>query len=31
VELGPTYPEPIVDHKLGRERALEAYAKLRAL
>jgi deoxyribodipyrimidine photo-lyase len=30
VELGRTYPEPIIDHRVGRERALEAYAKLRA-
>ena len=30
VELGKTYPEPIVDHRAGRERALAAYAKLRA-
>jgi deoxyribodipyrimidine photo-lyase len=30
VELGSTYPAPIVDHKAGRERALAAYAKLRA-
>jgi deoxyribodipyrimidine photo-lyase len=30
VELGRTYPEPIIDHKRGRERALAAYAKLRA-
>jgi deoxyribodipyrimidine photo-lyase len=30
VELGTTYPEPIVDHKVGRERALRAYAKVRA-
>jgi deoxyribodipyrimidine photo-lyase len=30
VELGATYPEPIIDHKRGRERALAAYAKLRA-
>jgi deoxyribodipyrimidine photo-lyase len=29
VELGKTYPAPIVDHKMGRERALEAYAKVR--
>ena len=29
VELGATYPEPIVDHKRARERALEAYAKTR--
>ncbi|HEV7408470.1 MAG TPA: deoxyribodipyrimidine photo-lyase, partial [Bradyrhizobium sp.] len=30
VELGITYPRPIVDHKAGRERALKAYAKFRA-
>lgn len=30
VALGKTYPEPIVDHKMGRERALKAYAKVRA-
>jgi deoxyribodipyrimidine photo-lyase len=30
VELGNTYPEPIIDHKKGRERALKAYAKVRA-
>jgi deoxyribodipyrimidine photo-lyase len=30
VELGDTYPEPIVDHKTARERALKAYAKVRA-
>jgi deoxyribodipyrimidine photo-lyase len=30
VELGVTYPRPMVDHKAGRERALRAYAKLRA-
>lgn len=29
VTLGKTYPEPIVDHKAGRERALAAYAKTR--
>jgi deoxyribodipyrimidine photo-lyase len=29
LELGKNYPQPIVDHKLGRERALAAYAKLR--
>lgn len=29
VELGFTYPEPIIDHRRGRERALEAYAKSR--
>jgi deoxyribodipyrimidine photo-lyase len=30
VRLGKTYPEPIVDHKAARERALAAYAKVRA-
>jgi len=30
VELGKTYPEPIIDHRKGHERALKAYAKLRA-
>jgi len=30
IELGKTYPEPIVDHRAGRERALAAYAKVRA-
>ena len=30
VELGKTYPEPIIDHKAGRERALAAYAKVRS-
>ncbi|WP_128970585.1 cryptochrome/photolyase family protein [Bradyrhizobium tropiciagri] len=29
VELGKSYPKPIVDHKQGRERALAAYAKIR--
>lgn len=29
VTLGKNYPEPIVDHRVGRERALAAYAKLR--
>ncbi len=29
VELGRSYPEPIVDHRKGRERALAAYARLR--
>jgi len=29
VELGDTYPAPIVDHKAARERALRAYSKLR--
>jgi deoxyribodipyrimidine photo-lyase len=28
--LGTTYPEPIIDHKAGRERALADYAKVRA-
>jgi deoxyribodipyrimidine photo-lyase len=30
VELGRTYPLPIIDHKAGRERALKAYATVRA-
>ncbi len=30
VDLGKTYPEPIIDHGKGRERALNAYAKVRA-
>jgi len=30
VTLGSTYPEPIIGHKAGRERALAAYAKVRA-
>ena len=30
ITLGKTYPEPIVDHKMARERALAAYAKTRA-
>jgi deoxyribodipyrimidine photo-lyase len=30
VVLGETYPPPIVDHKVGRARALAAYAKLRS-
>ena len=29
IQLGNNYPEPIVDHKVGRERALAAYAKTR--
>ncbi|MFT4121706.1 cryptochrome/photolyase family protein, partial [Bradyrhizobium sp.] len=29
VTLGKTYPQPIVDHAIGRERALAAYAKIR--
>jgi deoxyribodipyrimidine photo-lyase len=29
VELGKNYPEPIVDHREGRERALQAYATVR--
>jgi deoxyribodipyrimidine photo-lyase len=29
VKLGKTYPEPVVDPKPGRERALKAYAKVR--
>jgi deoxyribodipyrimidine photo-lyase len=30
VKFDASYPQPIVDHKLGRERALAAYAKIRA-
>ena len=30
VDLGKTYPKPIIDHRTGRERALKAYAKVRA-
>jgi deoxyribodipyrimidine photo-lyase len=30
VELGKTYPAPIIDHRVGRERALAAYAKVRS-
>jgi deoxyribodipyrimidine photo-lyase len=30
ITLGETYPEPIVDHKIGRERALSAYARTRS-
>ena len=29
VELGKTYPHPVIDHKAGRERALAAYAEIR--
>jgi deoxyribodipyrimidine photo-lyase len=29
VILGKTYPAPIVDHRVGRERALAAYARVR--
>ncbi|WP_224784616.1 cryptochrome/photolyase family protein [Marinihelvus fidelis] len=29
VRLGETYPEPVIDHKAGRERALAALAQLR--
>jgi deoxyribodipyrimidine photo-lyase len=29
VELGSTYPEPIIDHSRGRGRALKAYATVR--
>lgn len=29
VQLGKTYPRPIVDHKVGRERALAAYGSIR--
>jgi deoxyribodipyrimidine photo-lyase len=30
-ELGTTYPGPIIDHRAGRERALKACAKVRAM
>jgi deoxyribodipyrimidine photo-lyase len=30
ITLGKTYPEPIIDHKAGRERALAAYKKTRS-
>jgi len=30
VTLGKIYPEPIVDHKAARARALAAYAKTRS-
>jgi deoxyribodipyrimidine photo-lyase len=30
ITLGKTYPERLIDHKAGRERALAAYAKIRA-
>jgi len=29
IKPGKTYPDPIIDHKAGRERALAAYAKIR--
>jgi deoxyribodipyrimidine photo-lyase len=29
IELGKTYPQAIIDHKAGRERALKAYASIR--
>ena len=29
VDLGKTYPRPIIDHGDGRARALAAYAKVR--
>jgi deoxyribodipyrimidine photolyase len=28
VEIGATYPAPIVDHKQARERALESFGSL---
>jgi deoxyribodipyrimidine photo-lyase len=30
VALGKTYPEPMIDHRAGHERALAAYARVRA-
>ncbi len=29
IKLGETYPEPIIDHKSGRQRALDAYETLK--
>jgi len=29
IDSGKTYPAPIVEHKMGRERALAAYASIR--
>ncbi|TVP77961.1 MAG: deoxyribodipyrimidine photo-lyase, partial [Puniceicoccaceae bacterium] len=29
IELGETYPKPIIEHKKGRERALAALNKLK--
>jgi deoxyribodipyrimidine photo-lyase len=29
IELGKTYPEPMVDHKVRRQKALDAYAKIK--
>ena len=31
IELGKTYPEPIVDHNFARQRALEAFKQLKAV
>ncbi|MEM1365110.1 MAG: deoxyribodipyrimidine photo-lyase [Pseudomonadota bacterium] len=31
VRLGDTYPRPVVDHKYGRERALDAFATLKTI
>jgi deoxyribodipyrimidine photo-lyase len=30
VELGRTYPEPMVNHSIAREVALAAYARIKA-
>jgi len=30
IELGKTYPKPIVDHKTARHRALAAFEKIKA-
>ncbi|OAF14223.1 hypothetical protein AYJ54_42415 [Bradyrhizobium centrolobii] len=29
ITLGTTYPQPMIDHSAGRERALAAYANIR--
>jgi deoxyribodipyrimidine photolyase len=30
VDLGKTYPKPIIDHRMDRKRALKPWAKVRA-
>jgi len=29
ITLGQTYPRPIIDHSMGRQRALEAFEKIK--
>jgi deoxyribodipyrimidine photo-lyase len=31
ISLGTTYPKPLIDHSLARNRALEAYGRLKTL